>query len=283
YVRPAPLPMSIAWTVTLKTIGSWMLTPFGFLVSLFTVNIIAWATMLFLLLCNFISAMCWIPNHNQGWDYDCTSMQSPRLKWIEINSQVLNALFCITGFGLAPWRLRDQYFILDYHLIAEAKHGKVRKMYGLRKLAGQYRNWIRLPGSQSLDCSKSDTRIPLPVNKQPNPPATGIRAPGTSIWKVDVVVGCQTVNTLLQGGLCGFMWGWNRFNRPPWATGSLITMAVIVTIIGGIVGYLESRNIKRIEGVSPPVDRQTMQQAIRDISKGQTSSRAQRTRAMAVV
>jgi hypothetical protein len=60
-------------------------------------------------------------------------------------------------------------------------------------------------------------------------------------------------------------------------------MAVIVTFIGGIVGYLESRNIKRIEGVSPPVDRETMQQAIRDISEGQMSSRAQRTRALAIV
>ncbi|KAL6402662.1 hypothetical protein AUP68_14116 [Ilyonectria robusta] len=30
------------------------------------------------------------------------SDDSPRKKWIEIDSQILNALFCVTAFGLAP-------------------------------------------------------------------------------------------------------------------------------------------------------------------------------------
>jgi hypothetical protein len=115
-------------------------------------------------------------------------------------------MFCVTGFGLAPWRLRDQYFLIDYHFIAEDKYGRTRKLYGLRRLAGQYRTWIRLPGSHTLDeldvkeldsyseapratkrahrravAKESDLRIPLPVDKQPAPPVTGIRASGTSI------------------------------------------------------------------------------------------------------
>ena len=31
---------------------------------------------------------------------------------IEVDSQILNALFCVTGLGLLPWRLRDTYYLL---------------------------------------------------------------------------------------------------------------------------------------------------------------------------
>ncbi|KFY94778.1 hypothetical protein V498_03727 [Pseudogymnoascus sp. VKM F-4517 (FW-2822)] len=30
----------------------------------------------------------------------CDDINSPRRVWIEIDSQILNALFCVTGFGL---------------------------------------------------------------------------------------------------------------------------------------------------------------------------------------
>ncbi|KAK9472676.1 uncharacterized protein V1510DRAFT_416597 [Dipodascopsis tothii] len=58
--------------------------------------------MLFLLLCG---AVPWM-NHVDGPDND-----SPKKRWIEYDSQVLNALFCVTGFGLFPWRLRDAYLL----------------------------------------------------------------------------------------------------------------------------------------------------------------------------
>src|SRR5215471_13975027 len=32
-------------------------------------------------------------------------------KGIEIDAQILNALFCVTGIGLLPWRLRDGYLL----------------------------------------------------------------------------------------------------------------------------------------------------------------------------
>ena len=31
---------------------------------------------------------------------------------IEVDSQILNALFCVTGLGLLPWRLRDGYLLV---------------------------------------------------------------------------------------------------------------------------------------------------------------------------
>src|SRR5579862_5372252 len=76
-------------------------------------NVIAWGGMLFLLLVNAAPAMCY-PT--------CGDINSPRrvctfpecselTPGIEIDSQILNALFCITGIGLLPWRLRDCYHL----------------------------------------------------------------------------------------------------------------------------------------------------------------------------
>ncbi|KAF4156481.1 hypothetical protein CNMCM6936_005873 [Aspergillus lentulus] len=79
----------------------WLRTPLRILITLYGLNVGAWGGMLFLLLCNAAPAMC---------DPSCNDPDSPRQKWIEIDSQILNALFCIPGFGLAPWRMRASTF-----------------------------------------------------------------------------------------------------------------------------------------------------------------------------
>jgi hypothetical protein len=78
------------------------------------------------------------------------------------------------------------------------------------------------------------------------------------------------------------MWRFNRFNRPPWATGLCIALAVIVTAIGAMISYHESRRIKRIEGVSPSGDCTTMREAIHNTSEEEASTRAQRNRVRVV-
>ena len=75
--------------------------------------------------------------------------------WLEIDSQILNALFCVTGLGLVPWRFRDLYYLLRWRLTSEEKHGREAKMYGLRVLAGIHHGWFRLPGSETLDTLSS--------------------------------------------------------------------------------------------------------------------------------
>ena len=186
--------------------------------------------MLFLLLCNASQAMCWapIPNAqnrqhmspaaalrlNGPLYHNCNDINSPRRIWLEIDSQILNALFCVTGFGLVPWRFRDLYYLLRWRLCSEKKHGLERKEYGLRVLAGIYRGWFRLPGSETLDLMstkeyvaarepidgsrarqtdleahladlpESDPRVPLPIVKRPEEPITFVRAPATKLWYV---------------------------------------------------------------------------------------------------
>jgi len=82
-------------------------TGFGFFLTIYSLNVVAWGGMLFLLLCNAAPAMC-VPS--------CNDIDSPRRVWIETDSQILNALFCVTGFGLAPWSIRDLVLLLKYRM-----------------------------------------------------------------------------------------------------------------------------------------------------------------------
>lgn len=185
-------------------------------------------------------------NHYDG----CNDIDSPRRKWLEVDSQILNALFCVTGFGLIPWRFRDLYWLMRYRLCSEKKRGRQEKMVGLRRLAGIHKGWFRLPGSDTLDevspaeyqaqvlglqmangngkpstvmstdgstdmgmssLLENDERLPIPVSKTPDNPLTGVRASPTPVWKMDFVIWCNVWNTFLQTCLCGFMWGMNRY------------------------------------------------------------------------
>lgn len=44
------------------------------------------------------------------------------------------------------------------------------------------------------------------------------------------------------------MWGLSRFNRPSWCTGLFIGLACAVSGAAGIMSFIESKKIKRIEG-----------------------------------
>jgi hypothetical protein len=80
--------------------------------------------MLFFLLLKAAPAM----NHPDGGDAD----SSPRKIWIEIDSQILNALFCVTGFGLAPWRFRDLYWYIQARVFHN--HLSVSRLYKQNKV-----------------------------------------------------------------------------------------------------------------------------------------------------
>ncbi|KAF5019767.1 hypothetical protein F66182_8204 [Fusarium sp. NRRL 66182] len=257
-------PKHSAWQSTkLGLIAFWnyFTTPVGFLVTLYGLNVVAWGGMLFLLLCNAAPAMC---------HPTCNDINSPRRKWIEWDSQILNALFCVTGFGLAPWRFRDLYFLLQYRL--------QKKEIALRQLAGIHRGWFRLPGSDQLDPQigpknvsaspdlSSSLACPYPEHMIPDAPLTGVRAPPTPITRMDAVIWLMVWNTFLQCVLSGFMWGMNRYDRPSWSTGLFVALACIVAAIGGLVMFLEGKKVKGIEGV--PISEQDVKQLQQDRERG---------------
>lgn len=247
--------------IFLKAFWKFFITPLGFLVTIYGLNVVAWGGMLFLLLCNASPAMC---------HPTCNDINSPRRKWIEVDSQILNALFCVTGFGTIPWRFRDLYYLLKYRI--------QKKEIGLRRLAGINRGWFRLQGSQDLPITVGpdtiqaeisnvpENAIPYPMTKIPDAPLTGIRAPPTAVWKLDFIIWAMVWNTFLQAVLCGFMWHFDRQTRPSWSTGLFIALACIVAGLGGIMSFVEGKRVKGIEGV--PVSEEDRERLERDRELG---------------
>ena len=206
YQFPPKLPWTVSFAIAMRAFWKWFLTPLGFLITIYALNVVAWGGMLFLLLCNASPAMC---------HPTCNDIKSPRRVWIEIDSQILNGLFCVTGFGLIPWRFRDLYWLLVYRIGLNGRSHE-KKMNGLRRLAGIHRGWFRLQGSEKWREEYGDDRdltneaVPLPLSKRLEPPLTGQRALPTATWRLDFVIWCACWNTFLQVCLCGFMWGFSR-------------------------------------------------------------------------
>ncbi|KAK2612953.1 hypothetical protein QQS21_001064 [Conoideocrella luteorostrata] len=255
---------SFGESMRLGTLAFWhyVLTPVGFAVTIYGLNVVAWGGMLFLLLCNASPAMC---------HPTCDDINSPRRIWIEIDSQILNALFCVTGFGLAPWRFRDLYFLLQYRL--------AKKEIALRRLAGIHRGWFRLDGSMCLPSelgprningrefeSAPRSAIPFPEIKISETPLTGVRAHPTKVWKLDMVIWLMVANTFFQCVLSGFMWGLNRYDRPSWSTGLFVALGCILAAVGGLIMFLEGKTVKGIEGV--PVSQKDLERLNRDRELG---------------
>ncbi|OJD29135.1 alpha-l-rhamnosidase c protein [Diplodia corticola] len=155
YLAPPKLPWTTSTALALKAYWKWVWTIPGFLITLYGLNVVAWGGMLFLLLCNASPAMC---------HPDCNALYSPRRVWIEIDSQILNALFCVTGFGLVPWRFRDCWWWAVWRFgCGKASWGATRaerRSYGLRRLAGINRGWFRLAGSEALPPTFPDHQDP---------------------------------------------------------------------------------------------------------------------------
>jgi hypothetical protein len=233
-----------ATSIALRGFGRFVITPFGFLLTIYALNIVAWGGMLFLILIHATPAMAH-PSYN-SWD-------SGAKLWLEITAQILNALFCVTGLGLIPWRFRDAYYLVQW------RYGK--KEEGLRRLAGIHRAWFRLHGSESIPPSfnpatdspstagVSESTLALPISLSPDPPLTGERATPSKYWLLDFVIWMFVWNTFLQIMLCGFMWGYNRYKRPGAAVGALISIACIVASAAGWVIFREGKRVKRVEGV----------------------------------
>ncbi|KXJ86545.1 hypothetical protein Micbo1qcDRAFT_168344 [Microdochium bolleyi] len=255
----------------------------GFCITIYCLNIVAWGAMLFFLLLNAAPAMA-VPTADDD--------NSPRKIWLEIDSQILNALFCVTGFGLAPWRFRDLYFFI--------KATRFHDVDAMQRLARQNNGWFRPPrwavpdndgdggaattttaaasatsgahdgvgGSGSPGTKYSnvpdadhDQDIELGHNHddgstadfEPRPfvrstTFTGQTAPPTALWKLFFTIMMMIANTGFQCALCYFMWGFNRFDRPTWATGTFIALGCGTGMASGLMSWWEGRKVKKIEG-----------------------------------
>lgn len=214
----------------LKAYWKFLKTPMGIMITIYFLNIVAWGAMLFFLLLNAAPAM----NYPSADDDN-----SPRKKWLEIDSQILNALFCVTGFGLAPWRFRDLYRFLRVVF--------ARDRTAMKKLAAQNSGWFRTPDWYTHHEDTEDGAVTGdPLARTPT--FTGSRAPPTAMWKLGLVISMMVMNTLFQVVLSYFMWAYNRFDRPTWATGTFIALGCGVSAVAGFVSWWEGRKVKKTEG-----------------------------------
>lgn len=263
-----------------RAFWKFFLTIKGFLITIYALNVVAWGAMIFFLLIpGATPAMC------KSWPNCEDKEHSARQIWIENCSQILTALFCVTAFGLLPWRLRDFYYMLRYQILNDYD--------AVRRLAGFYRGWYRLPGSESLpehlgpppephtlkakklfstrlwsddqDVEKADViddeiaaleanpAVPLPPWSMPPAPLTGIRARPTKFRALAIMIWMYIWNTLFQVGLCVVMWGFNRFQRNHAYFSALTALFIVCgcfTGIGaGIVVGKEGKVIKETEGI----------------------------------
>jgi hypothetical protein len=187
-------------------------TPTGFLMTVYGLNVVAWGAMLFFLLLGAAPAM----NHPSK-----DAINSPRKIWIEIDSQILNALFCVTGFGLAPWRFRDLYWLI--------KARRFKNKYAMKRLNEQNKSWFRPPPWYN-----ENEEGGIEMESEKHLTFTGKVAPPTSLWKLSFVVWMMALNTLFQAVLASMMWAYNRINRPTWSTGTFIGLGCGVSLLAGV-------------------------------------------------
>lgn len=240
-------------------------TGFGFFLTVYALLVVGWGFMLLLLLVGAAPEMCWV-----NGKFNCDDINSPRRIWIEIDSQVLTALFSTTGFGLAPWRIRDLYLLLRYRINKDRK--------ALRRLAGVHRHWLRLEGSDELTPALGpknidettvpyDTNsVPYPLETIPDAPPTGIRAPPSELWRMDFIAWFNIWYIVFQAFLSAFMWGLSRYNRPVWTTALFFALTFITSSAAGIMEVSQVMKVRAIEGV--PLTKRDIQRLARDKELG---------------
>ncbi|KAJ5233184.1 hypothetical protein N7468_006140 [Penicillium chermesinum] len=220
-----------SWLVQAQVFVRWIFTPLGLFITIYGLNVIAWGGMLFLLLCNAAPAMC---------HPSCDSLYSSRRIWIEIDSQILNALFCVTGFGLAPWRIRDLYQWCRWRL---ARTPRTRQQ-GLNRLSEIHVKWFQLSEGQGEEDGDLPTfTTATAVRSSSAESGSRLTNPNTPLWKMDAVVLGNIMNSVLQVCLAVCMWAMNRFNRPSWTTGLFVALACLCAGCAGIIMWLEEKRI----------------------------------------
>ena len=221
------------WTAAVKhglsAFWKFFTTPTGFLITIYGLNVVAWGAMLFFLLLNAAPAMC---------HPSCNAHNSSRKIWIEITSQILNALFCLTAWGLAPWRFRDLYWLGTWRF----SQNHIRSRAALHSLVARNSSWFRM---REGDLEEHEV---VQQHSRDMRTFTGNVAPATAGWKLDFFVWMNVSNTLLQVGMAFMMWHYDRIDRPSWGAGLFIGLGCAVSMFAGLMSWWEARKIKIIEG-----------------------------------
>lgn len=169
----------------------------------------------------------------------------------------MNALFCLTAFGLFPWRARDAYYLVRWRFAGDEGAGaRIREINqgwyvpsfedSVKDAASRQDTLERIASLSSTHSSTSlDSKAALPPPPE-EPPTAHTSAPPTKPWKLHFVIWMYIMNTALQCVLCGFMWGYDRITRPGAAVGVLVALGCGVAGAAGIMVWWEGRRVKKM-------------------------------------
>ncbi|KAI3612115.1 integral membrane protein [Moniliophthora roreri] len=208
----------------LMGVWSFLKTPMGIITGIYGFLVVFWGAAIVLFLAKIINL------HNddlQGF-------------WVEVSSQVVNGLFTATGIGFMPSRVLDTYRIGKiYHYKRLTK--KLRAKAGLPQLfdvddlpdPAYDPNYVHvLTNEQQKDLHRQQVKF---QHSQ-----TWYRAHGTETHRAfpisyALLICClNDGNSVFQAILCACMWSMNRFQRPPWTTGTLIPASFLCGIFSAV-------------------------------------------------
>ncbi|KAL5637135.1 hypothetical protein ACGC1H_000949 [Rhizoctonia solani] len=176
--------------------------------------------------------------------------------WVEISSQIENALFTVTGVGLIPWRVIDTY--------------RIAKIWHYRQVTRRLRRQAKLPalidGNDLPDPTYNPNYVHVLSERQQKDlhyqqqkfmaSQTWYRPHETETHKAFPIKTALFIclyidfNSVFQCMLCGCMWGLNRFQRPAWTTGTLIPASFLCGIAAGVLiwrGGNQTKKVKEVE------------------------------------
>ncbi|KAJ1308411.1 hypothetical protein OPQ81_004116 [Rhizoctonia solani] len=175
--------------------------------------------------------------------------------WVEVSSQIENALFTVTGVGLIPWRVIDTY--------------RIAKIWHYRQVTRRLRRKAGVPalidGNDLPDPIYNPNYIHVLSERQQEDlhyqqqkfmaSQTWYRPHETETHKAFPIKTALFIclfidfNSVFQCMLCGCMWGLNRFERPAWTTGTLIPASFLCGIAAGVLIWRGGNQTKKVQEV----------------------------------
>ncbi|KAG9035318.1 hypothetical protein FS842_003722 [Serendipita sp. 407] len=224
---------------SLQGLWAFLKTPIGIVTAIYGFAVVFWGAAIVLFLGKLINL------HNaylQGF-------------WVEISSQVVNALFTVQGVGFLPWRIMDTYHILwishfdrlDQRLRKKAKLPPVGNRSDIPDPLIDSEHIPVLTEKQLEKLRHHQVRF-MKSQTWYRPHATDTHRAFSIKYALAICL-CVDGNSVFQIILCGCMWGLDRFNRPAWTTGSLIPLSFICGIGATVLIWKGGERSKKTEEV----------------------------------
>ncbi|TFK75810.1 hypothetical protein BDN72DRAFT_885343 [Pluteus cervinus] len=224
---------------TLMGIWSFLKTPMGVITAIYGFLVVFWGAAIVI----FIAKIINFHNPNlQGF-------------WIEVSSQVTNGLFTLTGIGLIPTRILDTYRVRKiWHYKYKTK--QLRAKAGLPELLDQddLPNPIYDPNYVHVLTDEEQEDLHYQQVQFQNH-QTWYRSHGSETHRAFPINTALLIclfndgNSFFQIILCGVMWGFDRFQRPPWAVLTLIPCCFLCGITAAVLIWRGGEKTKRKQEV----------------------------------